>query len=222
VAEDVDGVADDDGCPDLDDDEDGIADARDACPREREDLDQVADDDGCPEADGTEQGFTPVADCSGAVDAPSQRACRDLSDSETDEVVQTTGGGSVDFGRVEYAVGKGSALAASISTLLAVRSILHENPQILRTRIEGHSDDTGTLEDNLRLSRRRASAVARWLIERGIAAERLEVYACSDRYPREPAPKHKGLQTNRRVEFYVLEPAGAPHGHDECEPVTLR
>jgi outer membrane protein OmpA-like peptidoglycan-associated protein len=58
--------------------------------------------------------------------------------------------------------------------------------------------------------------VVRWLVERGIAPERFEIYTCSDRYPREPDPEKKGLQANRRVEFHVLDPASAPHGHEDC------
>lgn len=51
-----------DGCPDLDDDEDGIADAQDQCPREAEDLDGFEDDDGCPDLDNDRDGTSDVFD----------------------------------------------------------------------------------------------------------------------------------------------------------------
>ena len=57
VAEDFDGVEDDDGCPEADDrDGDGILDAEDNCPDEPEDLDGIEDTDGCPEEPGDTDG----------------------------------------------------------------------------------------------------------------------------------------------------------------------
>ncbi|MBK8481777.1 MAG: transporter [Proteobacteria bacterium] len=50
-AEDVDGVSDDDGCPDFDNDGDGVGDVRDRCENEAEDIDGFRDDDGCPDLD---------------------------------------------------------------------------------------------------------------------------------------------------------------------------
>lgn len=47
--EDRDGVADRDGCPDLDDDGDGVPDELDRCRRAREDHDGYRDTDGCPD-----------------------------------------------------------------------------------------------------------------------------------------------------------------------------
>ena len=51
AAEDVDGFEDADGCPDVDDDRDGVLDASDQCPREAEDRDRFEDADGCPDPD---------------------------------------------------------------------------------------------------------------------------------------------------------------------------
>ena len=48
-AEDFDGFEDEDGCPDDDNDRDGIPDLRDACPLDAEDAHDVDDSyDGCP------------------------------------------------------------------------------------------------------------------------------------------------------------------------------
>lgn len=49
--EDKDGIADRDGCPDLDDDRDGLDDTVDRCPAQAEDLDGYRDADGCPESE---------------------------------------------------------------------------------------------------------------------------------------------------------------------------
>jgi hypothetical protein len=45
----MDGVKDEDGCPDLDNDQDGVPDAQDKCPTQPETLNGFKDDDGCPD-----------------------------------------------------------------------------------------------------------------------------------------------------------------------------
>jgi outer membrane protein OmpA-like peptidoglycan-associated protein len=49
--EDKDQFLDEDGCPDPDNDQDGILDSADECPGDPEDLDGFEDEDGCPEPD---------------------------------------------------------------------------------------------------------------------------------------------------------------------------
>jgi hypothetical protein len=56
--EDMDGFEDEDGCPDLDNDQDGLPDAKDKCPSEAEDKDGFDDFDGCPELDNDKDGVT--------------------------------------------------------------------------------------------------------------------------------------------------------------------
>ncbi|MEO7091902.1 MAG: OmpA family protein, partial [Polyangiales bacterium] len=53
LAEDTDGIADDDGCPERDADEDGVGDEADKCPTDPETIDGKDDLDGCPEAGAT-------------------------------------------------------------------------------------------------------------------------------------------------------------------------
>src|SRR5262249_32962042 len=59
--EDRDGFEDDDGCPETDNDHDGIPDAQDRCPNEPEDRDGFQDNDGCPDPDNDGDGI-PDAD----------------------------------------------------------------------------------------------------------------------------------------------------------------
>jgi hypothetical protein len=57
VAEDLDGFEDGDGCPDPDNDADGVLDVDDKCPMLPEDLDGFADEDGCPDPDDDQDGL---------------------------------------------------------------------------------------------------------------------------------------------------------------------
>ena len=60
--EDVDGYQDDDGCPEPDNDNDGIPDAVDKCPNKPEDFDGFQDDDGCPDPDNDKDTVLDVDD----------------------------------------------------------------------------------------------------------------------------------------------------------------
>jgi outer membrane protein OmpA-like peptidoglycan-associated protein len=53
---------DDDGCPDPDNDGDGIPDAKDKCPLDPEDYDGFQDQDGCPDLDNDGDGIPDVRD----------------------------------------------------------------------------------------------------------------------------------------------------------------
>jgi len=55
--EDKDGFKDDDGCPDVDNDADGIQDVKDQCPNVAEDFDGFEDNDGCPDTDNDRDGI---------------------------------------------------------------------------------------------------------------------------------------------------------------------
>jgi outer membrane protein OmpA-like peptidoglycan-associated protein len=55
--EDLDGWQDQDGCPDLDNDGDGVNDGADKCPDKAETRNGCKDDDGCPDSDGDSDGI---------------------------------------------------------------------------------------------------------------------------------------------------------------------
>lgn len=62
MPEDRDGFEDDDGCPEDDNDGDGVADAEDRCPASLEDLDGTEDTDGCLDPDDDADGILDVED----------------------------------------------------------------------------------------------------------------------------------------------------------------
>ncbi len=70
-----------------------------------------------------------------------------------------------------------------------------------RFELEGHSDNIGSDEYNWRLSRARAIAVRLYLLERGVAPERLSIKAYGETKPVASNSTELGRQRNRRVEF---------------------
>lgn len=74
-----------------------------------------------------------------------------------------------------------------------------------RIRIEGHTDERGSSEYNLDLSRRRAASVQRMLTGTyGIAAGRLETVGFGESRPVDPGHDEAAWAANRRVTFVNL------------------
>lgn len=104
---------------------------------------------------------------------------------------------------IHFPSGSDRFLAGSETDLERVLRLMTENPAI-RIRLEGHTDDIGHPEENLRLSERRASAVRNWLISRGIAEDRLESRGFGQTQPLADNAGAEGRQMNRRTEMVII------------------
>jgi peptidoglycan-associated lipoprotein len=88
-------------------------------------------------------------------------------------------------------------------------AILAANPAV-RIRIEGNADDRGSDEYNLALGMRRAAAAQRYLVDRGIAADRIGTASNGEERPVCSASQDEPcLGENRRDEVVVT--AGGEH-----------
>ncbi|MGY0217732.1 peptidoglycan-associated lipoprotein Pal [Endozoicomonadaceae bacterium StTr2] len=65
--------------------------------------------------------------------------------------------------------------------------------------IEGHTDERGTRTYNLALGERRANAVKRYLVLKGVAADRIEVISYGFERPVDPAHNETAWAQNRRA-----------------------
>ncbi len=72
-----------------------------------------------------------------------------------------------------------------------------------KIEVIGYTDDIGTEEYNLKLSRRRAEYVKKQLVERGIDQKRISVLGMGKKNPVESNQTPEGRQYNRRVEFRI-------------------
>jgi OOP family OmpA-OmpF porin len=99
---------------------------------------------------------------------------------------------------VVFALGRADLSAAAAQTLDAAAEIIQRQPG-LRVLIAGHTDTTGSTGFNEELSRERAEAVRGYLIEQGVAANRLLVVAYGELFPTTPG----AAPNDRRVEFEV-------------------
>lgn len=81
--------------------------------------------------------------------------------------------------------------------------ILQANPGV-RIRVEGHADPRGSDEYNLALGERRANAVRRWLVDRGIAADRIETVSFGEERLVCHDTTESCYQENRRATFVIV------------------
>ncbi len=191
----------------LDRDGDRIVDADDQCVLDAEDYDEIEDHDGCPEEDADDDHVPDVDD-----------ACATTPGVHTEDP-QTNGcparayvsdrGTIVITSRIEFATGSDRILRPSEAVLGDVLAILSSAEDVTRVRVEGHTDDRGRDDANLRLSTARAASVRRWLVEHGVAAERLEAWGCGELHPLETGTSTRARQANRRVEFFIVDPMPA-------------
>ncbi|MGD0275154.1 MAG: OmpA family protein [Syntrophales bacterium] len=83
-----------------------------------------------------------------------------------------------------------------------VAGILNQYPSTL-IRVEGHTDSKGSDALNMDLSKRRANAVRDLLVQRGVAASRIEVIGFGKSMPVATNDTAAGRQRNRRVEIKI-------------------
>jgi len=123
------------------------------------------------------------------------------------------------MGRIEFDLGKTALTTDSEPALRDVAAILARYPEV-RLVVEGHTDDSGGTEWNLKMSRARAESVVRWLVERGGAdSRRLEAKGFGGLRPIADNSTESGRDANRRVEFAVV---GVPDMRSAAPAIRTR
>ena len=102
-----------------------------------------------------------------------------------------------------FATNKTRILSTSEQALTDLYMYLSRNPEV-RVKIVGHTDSVGKDAANQKLSDGRANAVMNELIERGIAADRLQAEGRGETQPVDTNDTPEGRQNNRRVESEIL------------------
>ena len=81
---------------------------------------------------------------------------------------------------------------------------LNENPDT-KVEIQGHTDNIGSEQYNMKLSEERAQTVRDYLVAKGIDPSRLTVKGYGESMPVADNSTPEGRSLNRRIEFKVLE-----------------
>jgi len=172
------------GCP-LDSDGDGVYDDSDECPDTPRGV--RVDQKGCPlDSDGD-----------GIIDS-------------SDRCPRTPKGATVnEYGcwvckDVNFDFDKSNIKPEYYPNLDMQVDFLKRNPD-MTVEIQGHTDNIGSKVYNQRLSERRAHAVMNYLVENGIAKERLSAKGYGFSAPMASNETKEGRAKNRRVQFSVCD-----------------
>jgi len=165
------------GCPLKDTDGDGIFDPGQGLPPEQEDQ--------CPTEPETDNDYQDEDGCPDEIPAA---------------VAKFTGA----IRGINFDVDKDTIKKNSSKTLDAAVKVLADFPDV-RIEISGHTDPDGGRDHNLDLSKRRAASVKTYLVEKGIAAERIETRGAGPDEPIADNSTRRGKAQNRRIEFKLLK-----------------
>lgn len=101
-----------------------------------------------------------------------------------------------------FATGKSNLSQSAKNSLAQFAVSLQNNPQT-NVQIYGHTDNTGTRAVNERLSNDRAAAVKSYLVNSGVAGNRMTTQGMAYDEPVASNDTEAGRAQNRRVEVYI-------------------
>lgn len=140
--------------------------------------------------------------------AEARKRAEELSEKINElEARRTERGIVLTLGDVLFDFDKATLKSGGIRAVEKLSLFLEEYPE-RNVLIEGYTDTIGPEEYNRQLSRRRADAVRRALINRGISGGRIEIRGYGEQYPVATNDTEAGRQRNRRVEVVISDNQG--------------
>jgi len=107
------------------------------------------------------------------------------------------------FDNLEFESGKAIIKESSFQYLVNLATLLMKKP-LWKIKIAGHTDSQGKALNNLKLSKKRAQAVADFLIKNSILEERIDLEWFGETKPITTNKTRAGRAKNRRVEMKIL------------------
>lgn len=159
---------------DGDEDEDGVFDRRDHCPDTP--ANTPVDNRGCP--------------------IPQYPATVKPVEPQSEVITLS------DQGEVLFAFDSAQLTPAAHEQLLGLMDKL-KNADVLSIKVVGHTDSQGSDAYNQALSERRASSVAAFLLEQGLAPDKLTSQGMGESQPVADNASEEGRAKNRRVELVI-------------------
>jgi len=100
---------------------------------------------------------------------------------------------------VQFDTNRSDIKEAYYNELDAFARVMNNHPD-LKVTIEGHTDNVGKADHNLKLSRERAESVMNYLVSQGIDPSRITALGCGQTKPVADNRTAEGKGKNRRVE----------------------
>jgi len=177
------------GCPIPDVDKDGINDETDKCPT----AEGLSRYEGCPIPDTDKDGVNDEQDkCPSTPGIMGNNGCADVQPLANEISSQL----KFESGKVNLR----KKIYIGVDSLVV---FMQENPNT-SLFISGHTDNTGTLKINQKLSLQRAMVVSNYLIKKGIDKKRISQKGFADTRPIADNKTLKGRALNRRVDIELV------------------
>lgn len=184
------GVAKYEGCPVPDTDGDGLNDESDACP----DKPGTVEFNGCPVPDSDGDGLNDKEDkCPTEPGTKENNGCPEIKQEIVEKVNYVAK-------NVFFSLGSDKLTTDSYSALDELVDVLQKNAS-LRLIIDGYTDSTGGQKINLVLSQKRADAVKKYLVDKGVDTARIKSVGHGQESPVADNTTEEGRARNRRVEM---------------------
>jgi OOP family OmpA-OmpF porin len=197
----VPGPVENQGCPWPDRDKDGVIDKDDACPN----VAGPVENQGCPYLDSDGDGLLDKDD-----ECPHQWGPKENRGCPPKSITRLRGGKLLLLEPIFFETAKAIIKPISYATLDAVAETLQENPQLLVLEIQGHADERGDDDYNMRLTEDRAAAVKTYLVGKGVSSDRLQSHGYGETKPICHQHGPRCWSENRRVEFVIVRRSDHP------------
>jgi len=182
-------TVDEKGCS-LDGDKDGVADGIDKCPNTPAGV--TVDENGCS-LDFDRDGVTDIKDkCPNTLMGikVDENGCPLNKKEDLDALKKGIG----------FKLNSATLTKNSYGTLNDIAKLMKKTPNA-NLEVQGHTDETGTDEGNNKLSEKRAQAVVKYLVKKGVKASRLRAKGYGSSMPKADNSTESGRSENRRVEL---------------------
>ncbi len=193
------------GCP-MDSDRDGVFDGLDKCP----DTPRGAKVDarGCPvdsDGDGVFDGLDRCPDTPRGTKVDAHGCPVEVAEEKPKPApLFEQGRKTLVLEGVNFETNRAELLPESKARLDRVAESLKAFPEV-RVEIQGHTDSTGSAARNKALSQQRADSVRAYLVQKGVAADRLKAKGYGPSQPIADNKTAEGRAKNRRVELKRLD-----------------
>lgn len=181
------------GCK-MDADKDGISDAFDKCPNTPAGF--TVDSTGCP-MDFDKDGIPDEKDkCPNTLPGirVDEQGCPLDKKEDLDQLKKG----------INFKLNSAKLTKNSFGTLDDIAKLMRRIPSA-NLEVQGHTDDKGTDETNMKLSQKRAQTVVDYLIRRGVQSNRLRAVGYGRSMPLAENDSEDGRAQNRRVELVPFE-----------------
>jgi len=202
------------GCP-MDSDGDGVPDYKDECPDTKKEAIGYVDARGC-DLDSDGDGVPDYKDaCPYVPGLKINKGCPEIK-REVRKLLEKAMQG------IEFETGKSTIKPKSFPLLDQIAATFIENSNYI-IEVQGHTDNVGKADYNLKLSDDRANSVMNYLVAHGVESTRMTARGYGLTMPIADNKTKAGRQKNRRVEFKIsFEEVNIETILDHADPADLQ